>query len=132
MLSSVLRKMAIASRDSARLDSDMLIWAPASWVAINAACLSRQTSNIPVHTVQVSDECNGPLVTDLSTGTDPHRHTPGTHSHTQTPTEQGRRGQARQAHEAFRTRPTDLPAPSEQASSSAVACVLSKSKKTVM
>ena len=29
MLSSVLRKMAIASRDSARLDSDMLIWAPA-------------------------------------------------------------------------------------------------------
>ena len=36
----------------------------------------------------------------------PHRHTPGTHSHTQTPTEQGRRGQARQTHEVFRTRPT--------------------------
>ena len=29
-----------------------------------------------------------------------------THSHTQTPTEQGRRGQACQTHEAFRTRPT--------------------------
>ena len=29
-----------------------------------------------------------------------------THSHTQTPTEQGRRGQARQTHEVFRTRPT--------------------------
>jgi len=45
-------------------------------------------------------------VTDLSTGTDPHRHTPGTHNHTQTPAEQGRRGQARQTHEVFRTRPT--------------------------
>ena len=42
-------------------------------------------------------------VTDLSTA---HRHTPGTHNHTQTPAEQGRRGQARQTHEVFRTRPT--------------------------
>ena len=48
----------------------------------------------------------GLFVTDLSTGTDPHRHTPGTHNHTQTPAEQGRRGQARQTHEVFRTRPT--------------------------
>ena len=47
-------------------------------------------------------------VTDLSTGTDPHRHTPGTHNHTQTPAEQGRRGQARLPE------PTDPP--SEQAS----------------
>ena len=46
------------------------------------------------------------VVTDLSTGADPHRHTPGTHNHTQTPAEQGRRGQARQTHEVFRTRPT--------------------------
>ena len=35
-----------------------------------------------------------------------HRHTRGTHSHTQTPTEQGRRDEARQTHEGVRTRPT--------------------------
>ena len=48
----------------------------------------------------VSESCN------RSFGADPHRHTPGTHNHTQTPAEQGRRGQARQTHEVFRTRPT--------------------------
>ena len=71
MLSSVLRKMAIASRDSARLDSDMLclrepldgergavlnqssaaalqiMWAPLCVVAINAACCRAKPSNIP-------------------------------------------------------------------------------------
>ena len=65
---------------------------------------SRRYSSIFIIVVLVYRSCT--IVTDLSTGTDPHRHTPGTHNHTQTPAEQGRRGQARQTHEVFRTRPT--------------------------